>query len=98
MVVSTVTVPPPELPSNVAVSADCFGIPPVAAHVPAVPPVAEAHDAVLDVDHVPVPPTQKQVAALAHVASAQKISERRRRFMAITPNSRKRCKERSRQS
>lgn len=65
MVESTVTVPPPELASKVAVSEDCLGMPPVAPHVEELPPEDDDHDAVFAVDHDPVPPTQKQAAAIA---------------------------------
>lgn len=65
IVLSTVTVPPPDRASKVAVSAACLGTPPVPAQVPPVPPDEDDHDAVLLVLNVPVPPTQKHVAALA---------------------------------
>ena len=58
-----------ELASKVALSPAFLGIPPVAAHVPPVPPVPEAHDAVFVLSQFPVPPTQKQVAACAESGS-----------------------------
>lgn len=59
-----VMVPVPDAESNVAVSAVELGQPPVAAHVPPVPPVPLAH--LLVSLRSPVPPTQKQVAASAN--------------------------------
>src|SRR2546430_2342263 len=69
-VVLTVTVPPPELPSNVAVSA-APGRLPAPPHVLPAPPLDDDHDAVLLPFQVAVPPTQKQEAACAGNDSAR---------------------------
>lgn len=82
---STVTVPPPELASNVATSPACFGTPPVAAHVLGVPPLDEAHDIKSMVLHVPVPPTQKHVAALATLEINNKANINKIFFMVHIP-------------
>jgi hypothetical protein len=46
---STTTFPPPDDPSKLTVSPACLGMPPVAAQVPTVPPVADAQFVVLPV-------------------------------------------------
>lgn len=56
MVVSTVTVPPPEEPSNVTLS------PLTGADAPPAPPVLADQCVVVVESHVPVPPTQKREA------------------------------------
>jgi hypothetical protein len=74
----TVTVPPPLEPSNVAISPAFFGMPPVAAHVVALPPDDDDHEAVLELSALPVPPTQKQVAACAGMNESARSARARR--------------------
>src|SRR5258708_7077327 len=78
----TVTVPPPLAPSNVATSPAFFGTPPVAAH--AVPPPVELFQKAASVllSQVPVPPTQKQVAASAPVGRSNSPSSKAMRVRA----------------
>lgn len=80
IVALTVTVPPPEFPSNIATSLDVGTF--VAPGQPApAPPVVVDHEVKLEPSHVAVPPTQKQFTAFA--GAGRNAARRRERPISL---------------